>query len=129
MQPDFFNGINSQKTGFEILVQVYKFVNNGKVFYYWRTAEQIAAASAPAPAPAPAPTSASSSSNTIITVKNSYVKYIQYTLNCQASLIGLTQKLAIDGEYGPKVSSAISTFQRKKSQSFIDGVVDSETKS
>jgi len=37
--------------------------------------------------------------------------------------------LAIDGEYGPKVSSAISTFQRKKSQSFIDGVVDSETKS
>jgi hypothetical protein len=62
-------------------------------------------------------------------IKNSYVRYVQYTLNCQASNIGLTKKLAIDGEYGPKVSSAILLFQKAKSQSFLDGVVDSETKS
>lgn len=75
------------------------------------------------------PSEKSSASNKNNYIKNSYVRYIQYTLNSQASNIGLTKKLAIDGEYGPKVSSAVLLFQGSKSQSFIDGVVDSETKS
>lgn len=63
------------------------------------------------------------------TVKNSYVKYIQYTLNCQSESIGLKTKLLVDGEYGPKVAAAVLLLQTSKSQSFLDGVVDSETKS
>jgi hypothetical protein len=65
----------------------------------------------------------SSSRTTVVTIKNSYVKYIQYTLNRNGA------KLNVDGVYGPKTSSAVSKFQASKSQSFVDGIVDSETKS
>jgi peptidoglycan hydrolase-like protein with peptidoglycan-binding domain len=60
---------------------------------------------------------------TAITVKNSYVKYIQYTLNKNGA------KLRVDGVYGPKTAAEVVAFQAAKSQSFVDGIVDSETKS
>lgn len=58
-----------------------------------------------------------------LTIKNEYVKYIQFTLN------QFGYGLDIDGEYGPKTAEAVTKFQTLKSASFIDGIVDSETKS
>lgn len=112
-------GISQQMPGANIIIKKYLFEYASKVFLYKKSA----------PAAPAAPAAQPSTPRTFTTVKNNYVKYIQYTLNCQASSIGLNNKLTIDGEYGPKVAAAITKFQKKKSQSFIDGVVDSETKS
>jgi hypothetical protein len=55
-------------------------------------------------------------------ISSDYVKYIQYTLNQNGS------KLVVDGKYGPLTKSAVTSFQQSKGLSFIDGIVDSETK-
>jgi len=113
-----FSGINSPMTGLRMFSTRYASTYASRIFIL---NSSIDAATSGSPS--------SNNSQRYIGIKNNYVRYIQYTLNCQASNIGLTKKLAIDGEYGPKVSSAVLLFQRKKSVSFFDGVVDSETKS
>lgn len=110
-----FTGISYAATGLEMLSDMYARLNPKKLFILTGNLRSSSASS-----------NAGRSSTSI---KNDYVKYIQYTLNCQARSIGLSKNLVIDGEYGPKVSSAILAFQKKKSLSFLDGVVDSETKS
>lgn len=73
---------------------------------------------------AAASVSATSSSPTrAVGIKNDYVKYIQYTLNQNGF------NLAVDGEYGKKTSQAVFRFQTNNSLGFIDGIVDSQTKS
>ena len=78
--------------------------------------------------------SSSGSSSSTTLVKNEYVKYIQYTLNeinneVSTSMKFIPGKLAVDGAYGQATKNAIKLFQKNKKQSFIDGIVDSETKS
>lgn len=80
------------------------------------------------------PSSSPSSSSSTTLVKNEYVKYIQYTLNqinneVSTSMKFIPGKLAVDGQYGLATKNAIKLFQKNKKQSFIDGIVDSETKS
>jgi len=66
-------------------------------------------------------------SSSIKTYRNGYskdfVKYIQYTLLDQQ------YKLTINGEYDKATANAIMSFQKSKNLSFIDALVDSETKS
>lgn len=74
---------------------------------------------------------------TIIAVtENDFVKYVQYTLNkvLGAELFGKKiypefVNLTIDGQFGPKTQAAVLTFQTIKSQRYLDGIIDSETKS
>jgi hypothetical protein len=56
-----------------------------------------------------------------------YVKYIQYTLaNCGISSI---KNIKIDGKFGQETENYLKIFQTAKKQIWIDGIVDSETKS
>ena len=78
--------------------------------------------------------SGSSRSSSTTLVKSEYVKYIQYTLNqinneVSTSMKFIPGKLAVDGQYGQATKSAVKLFQKNKKQSFVDGIVDSETKS
>lgn len=59
----------------------------------------------------------------IIGIKNEYVKYVQYTLKLNGYNIN------IDGEYGRKTAEAVIKYQTKNNLTFIDGIVDSQTKS
>lgn len=52
-----------------------------------------------------------------------YIKYIQYTLSKQK------YPVTVNGKYDRNTHLQIKNFQSAKSQSFIDGIVDSETKS
>jgi hypothetical protein len=71
-----------------------------------------------------APSSSSGSSSTNRNGYSSdYVRYIQYTL----SQMGYNQP--VNGNYDKLTGENIRRFQRRKSQSFVDGIVDSETKS
>jgi hypothetical protein len=54
---------------------------------------------------------------------SSYIKYIQYTLSKQG------YPVTVDGTYNRATYTQVKNFQVTKSQSFIDGIVDSETKS
>jgi len=63
-------------------------------------------------------------SNSTVSGAN-YTKYIQYTLQ----QIFKKETINIDGVYGLKTYNLVKRFQQLKSQSFIDGIVDSETKS
>ena len=56
-----------------------------------------------------------------------YVKYIQYTL--AYSGIDSIKNIAIDGDYGAQTESFVRIFQTKKDLIWVDGVVDSQTKS
>jgi peptidoglycan hydrolase-like protein with peptidoglycan-binding domain len=56
-----------------------------------------------------------------------YVRYIQYTL--AYSGINEIKNIAIDGSFGPQTESFIRIFQQKKKLTWVDGVVDSQTKS
>ena len=78
--------------------------------------------------------SGSSTSSSTSLVKSEYVRYIQYTLNqinneVSTSMKFIPGKLAVDGQYGQATKSAVKLFQKNKKQSFVDGIVDSETKS
>jgi peptidoglycan hydrolase-like protein with peptidoglycan-binding domain len=53
-----------------------------------------------------------------------YVKYIQYTLSVHGSY-----KSTVDGVYGSKTRQAVRDFQEEYKARYIDGKVDSETKS
>lgn len=53
-----------------------------------------------------------------------YVKYIQYTM----STIG-GQICVVDGIFGPQTAGAVKNFQIANNQRYLDGTVDSETKS
>jgi hypothetical protein len=56
-----------------------------------------------------------------------YVKYIQHTLaNCGISSI---KNIKIDGKFGQETENYLKIFQTNKKQIWIDGIVDSETKS
>jgi len=80
------------------------------------------AASSPSPSP--------SSSSSTVAIKGEYVKYIQHTLNkINEETKFMSNKLAVDGQYGSATANSIKLFQKKKKQSFIDGITDSETKS
>lgn len=57
-------------------------------------------------------------------MSHQYVKYIQYTVGAATGL-----KVAVDGKYGTQTANAVRTFQIKGNQRYIDGTVDSETKS
>ena len=111
-----FSGISSSSTGLNAVAKAYASTYSGRIFILNSSVNGSSGSSV-------------SSRGSYETVKNSYVRYIQYSLNCQSSIIGLKQKLLVDGEYGSKVEAAIFKLQKTKSQSFIDGVVDSETKS
>jgi hypothetical protein len=52
-----------------------------------------------------------------------YVRYIQF------SVVNDGFNIAVDGQYGPRTAEAVRGFQTKHSQRYIDGTVDSETKS
>jgi hypothetical protein len=65
----------------------------------------------------------SSSPTKAVGIKNEYVKYIQYTLNQNGF------SLAVNGEYGQSTAKAVYAFQTNASLGFIDGIVDSQTKS
>lgn len=52
-----------------------------------------------------------------------YVKYVQYTLSKQ------NYRVTINGVYDKETSDAVRLFQDQRGESFIDGIVDSETKS
>lgn len=52
-----------------------------------------------------------------------YIKYIQYTLSKQ------NYPITVNGKYDRDTHLQVKNFQSAKSQSFIDGIVDSETKS
>jgi len=52
-----------------------------------------------------------------------YVRYIQFTL------VNDGFSIAVDGTYGPRTEAAVRQFQTKHNQRYIDGTVDSETKS
>jgi hypothetical protein len=58
-------------------------------------------------------------------VKNEYVKYIQYTLN--KSFAG-DKNIPVNGSYDTKTRDAVIAFQSRVGLSFIDGIVDSQTK-
>lgn len=68
-------------------------------------------------------TPTSSNPTKIAAIQNEYVKYIQYTLNQNGF------SLAVDGRYGRKTAQAVYQFQTNNSLGFIDGIVDSQTKS
>lgn len=53
-----------------------------------------------------------------------YVRYIQYSMNILAN-----EKLALDGIYGSQTAAAVERFQTSKGERYLDGKVDSETKS
>lgn len=53
-----------------------------------------------------------------------YVKYIQYTVGVATGL-----RVAVDGAYGNQTANAVKTFQINGGQRYLDGTVDSETKS
>lgn len=55
---------------------------------------------------------------------NNYVKYIQYTV----SAVG-NQTCIVDGIYGNQTTNAVKGFQIANNQRYLDGSVDSETKS
>jgi peptidoglycan hydrolase-like protein with peptidoglycan-binding domain len=57
-------------------------------------------------------------------MSHEYVKYIQYTV---AVALGINVK--VDGSYGPKTAAAVKQFQVSGNQRYLDGTVDSETKS
>lgn len=57
-------------------------------------------------------------------MSHGYVKYIQYTVSCATGL-----RIKIDGIYGSQTANAVQTFQSSGKQRYIDGTVDSETKS
>jgi peptidoglycan hydrolase-like protein with peptidoglycan-binding domain len=57
-------------------------------------------------------------------MSHEYVKYIQYTV---AAALGISVK--IDGLYGAKTAAAVKQFQVSGNQRYLDGTVDSETKS
>jgi hypothetical protein len=69
--------------------------------------------------------------NTAVQYKNGssgdYVKYIQYSL--AYSGIDSIKNIAIDGSFGPQTESFLKVFQQDRKQIWVDGVVDSETKS
>jgi hypothetical protein len=56
-----------------------------------------------------------------------YVKYIQYTL--ANSGISSIKNMKVDGTFGSQTESYLKIFQTAKKQIWIDGIVDSETKS
>ena len=58
-------------------------------------------------------------------MEEAYTKYIQYTLKN----IFKKENIIVDGKYGYQTHSLVKRFQKQKSQSFVDGIVDSETKS
>ena len=110
-------------TGWRILLESFVWEYENLMVY----PQQAAVSSSPSP----------SSSSTVL-VKSEYVKYIQHTLNevneVQVNELNekakfMSGKLAVDGQYGPLTANAIKLFQKKKKQSFIDGITDSETKS
>lgn len=72
-------------------------------------------------------TTSASARTAVATTANGYsaefVKYIQYTLNKRG------YNLTINGQYDSATSSAIRLFQHRLSFSFVDGIVDSQTKS
>ena len=59
--------------------------------------------------------------------KGNYVKYIQYTL--AYSGIESIKNIQIDGSYGKQTESYVEKFQTEKKLIWVDGVVDSQTKS
>jgi peptidoglycan hydrolase-like protein with peptidoglycan-binding domain len=70
----------------------------------------------------------STATTTITTTATSsphdYVKYIQYTVNS-----ALNKAVTIDGIFGAKTKEAVIEFQKANNQRYLDGTVDSETKS
>jgi hypothetical protein len=112
-------------TGWRIVLESFVWEYENLMVY-----PQQAAVASSSPSP-------SSSSSTVL-VKSEYVKYIQHTLNeineVQVNEVNektnfMSGKLLVDGQYGPLTAGAIKLFQKKKKQSFIDGITDSETKS
>ena len=65
----------------------------------------------------------SSNSNYSSSSGSDYIKYIQYTLAKQK------YPVTVNGRYDRTTHLQVKNFQTAKSQSFIDGIVDSETKS
>jgi len=60
-------------------------------------------------------------------LREDYTKYIQYTLaNCGISSI---KNIQVDGKFGPQTTSYVKIFQSEKGLTWVDGVVDSQTKS
>ena len=61
------------------------------------------------------------------TTKNGYsagfVKYVQYTL------LKIGHKITVDGMYGPSTGTQVRLFQHNAGLGFVDGIVDSQTKS
>ena len=80
---------------------------------------------------ASSPSGSSSSSGTTVAayIKNDYVKYIQYTLNKIGEELSIGKPISVDGTYGPSTKEKVLKFQVKRKHSFLDGIVDSETKS
>ena len=104
-------------TGWRILLESFVWKYENFMVY----PKQLAASS-----PSPSPSSSSST----VAIKSEYVKYIQHTLNkINEETKFMSSKLAVDGQYGSATANSIKLFQKKKKQSFIDGITDSETKS
>jgi hypothetical protein len=112
-----------QQSGWSLLITSF-LVEFGSLMVYPKQASTAAPT-------ASAPSTAASSA---VLVKSEYVKYIQYTLNqinneVSTSMKFIPGKLAVDGQYGQTTKNAVKLFQKNKKQSFVDGIVDSETKS
>lgn len=61
---------------------------------------------------------------TVSSFQHEYIKYIQYTMSALAGI-----SCNVDGIYGTQTTSAVKTFQTNNNQRYLDGTVDSETKS